>query len=133
MGDAPMAARLRGWLDDGRLRVRPSAYYTSARSFWDLPEDLRSEYAASAVVILKGDANYRRLLGDLHWPYETPFADYVRSFWPSRGLVSLRTMKSGVALGIPTEKQAEAKAARPNDWLTCGVYGQVLACKIEDV
>merc|ERR1712048_1198635 len=92
-----------------------------------LPSDLRATYEEAAVVILKGDANYRRLLGDLHWPYDTDFSAYAQSFWPSPGLISLRTMKSGVALGIPAEAQEEAKLARPDDWLTSGVYGQVLA------
>lgn len=125
--DSALAGRLRMGIADSRLSVVPSPFYTTARTFWQLPADLTSIYTEAAVVILKGDANYRRLLGDLHWPYDTDFGSYVRSFWPCPGLVSLRTMKSGVALGISEDKQAEAKAAHPNDWLTCGVYGQVLA------
>jgi len=125
--DAALAGRLRAGMADGRLRVVSDSFYTTARPFWELPSGLSAEYAEAAAVILKGDANYRRLLGDLHWPYETNFGTYVQSFWPSEGLVCLRTMKSGVALGITQEKQAEAKKARPEDWLTCGVYGQILA------
>jgi len=124
-----LGARLKGFMAEGRLRVVSSTFYNSARDFWELPEDLRAEYADAAVVILKGDANYRRLLGDRHWPYDTDFDAYARSFWASPGLISLRTMKSGVALGIPAAQQAEAKAARPKDWLTSGVYGQVLVSR----
>mmetsp|Transcript_4491 Transcript_4491/g.9746 ORF Transcript_4491/g.9746 Transcript_4491/m.9746 type:complete len:515 (-) Transcript_4491:91-1635(-) len=122
-----MGQRLRDFQKAGRLQVRNSTYYTSALSYWELPSDLAKEYSDAAAVVIKGDANYRRLLGDRHWPYDTDFPAYVQSFWPCRALVSLRTMKSGVALGIDQTKQAEAKAARPNDWLTAGVYGQVLA------
>lgn len=125
--EASLAGRLRARMADGRLRVVPNSFYTTARTFWELPADLSTKYSEAAVVILKGDANYRRLLGDLHWPYDTDFGAYVQSFWPSAGLVALRTMKSGVALGITQEKQADARAAHPDDWLTCGVYGQVLA------
>lgn len=123
--------RLRGWLETGKLDVVPSSFYTTARFFWQLPGELKSKYQEAAVVILKGDANYRRLLADLHWDYDTSFEEYAKTFWPSEGLVSLRTMKSGVALGISKEKQAEARADHPNDWLTCGVYGQVLASRQE--
>jgi len=121
-----LAARLRDALQDDRLRVVPSAFYTSARDFWELPQGLRDEYRQAAAVILKGDANFRRLLGDRHWPYDTDFDAYARSFWPCPGLLSLRTMKSGVALGIPQDKQVAARAAHPHDWLTSGRYGQVL-------
>lgn len=124
--DQLLAKRLRAALDEGRLLIRSSPYYTTARAFWELPKDLSADYEEAAAVILKGDANYRRLLGDLHWPYDTDFQTFASGFWPSKGLVSLRTMKSGVALGIPLDKQEEAKAARPEDWLTCGAYGQVL-------
>lgn len=125
--DSPLASRLRSFMDDGKLKVLPHEFYTSAKAFWAMPAELKQAYQEAEVVILKGDANYRRLLGDLHWPYDTDFAAFASSFWPSHGLVALRTMKSGVALGISAEKQAEAIAARPKDWLTSGVYGQVLA------
>lgn len=125
--DANLARRLRESLASGRLQIVPDAFYTSALTFWELPQHIEKAFSEAAAVILKGDANYRRLLGDLHWPYDTDFQGYVSSFWPKSCLVSLRTMKSGVALGISKEKQQEAIAARPNDWLTCGVYGQVLA------
>ena len=34
--------------------------------------------------------NYRRLLGDLHWPYSTDFDDFARSWWKGAGLICLR-------------------------------------------
>ena len=56
----------------------------------------------------------------MYRPYETPFEDYTRCFWPSLDLISLRTLKSAVALGISKKKQEEALLVRP-DWLTSGV------------
>ncbi|CAK8987312.1 unnamed protein product [Durusdinium trenchii] len=121
-----LAERLKQSQADGRLRVKAHDFYTGGRAFWELPQDLQEDYA-EAVVILKGDANYRRLLGDLHWPYDTDFVDFARSFWKGKGLICLRTMKSGVALGISEGEQNRAKSAHPDDWLTSGTYGQVLA------
>jgi len=125
----PLADRLRSFVGDERLRIVPSSFYTSARFFWQLPDDLLAKYRDAAVVILKGDANFRRLLADAHWPYDTSFEDYARCFWPSRGLISLRTLKSGVALGISKEKQQEVCLVR-SDWLTSCVYGQILATRL---
>ncbi|CAJ1381463.1 unnamed protein product [Effrenium voratum] len=123
-----LAKRLKKHLADGRLKVQAHSFYTSARAFWELPEDLAKDYH-DAVVILKGDANYRRLLGDLHWPYDTDFTAYAQSFWKGAGLICLRTMKSGVALGVSEQQQSRAQAAQPEDWLTSGTFGQVLAWK----
>eukprot|EP00747_Dinoflagellata_sp_TGD_P185187 gnl/TRDRNA2_/TRDRNA2_41597_c0_seq2.p1 gnl/TRDRNA2_/TRDRNA2_41597_c0~~gnl/TRDRNA2_/TRDRNA2_41597_c0_seq2.p1 ORF type:complete len:387 (-),score=63.63 gnl/TRDRNA2_/TRDRNA2_41597_c0_seq2:53-1213(-) len=125
--DASFSSRLRSCLSEGRLIVVSNSFYTSALAFWELPDDLRSEFSKAAAVILKGDANYRRLLGDLHWPRDVNFETYARSFWPADGLVSLRTIKSGAAIAISKEKELEAREARPSDWSTSGHYGQVSA------
>ncbi|OLP81075.1 Subtilin transport ATP-binding protein SpaT [Symbiodinium microadriaticum] len=120
-----LAERLKVHLGTGRLKAEAHSYYTTARSFWEVPAELQSDFSDAAVV-LKGDANFRRLLGDLHWPYDTDFAEYAGSFWQGSGLICLRTMKSGVAIGIPDSEQQRAQEARKDDWLTSGVFGQVL-------
>ena len=120
-----LAQRLRASLADGRLAVEAPSYYTGSLPFWDLPEDVRSTYEASAIVVTKGDANYRRLLGDLHWPHDASFAD-VLSYFPT-DLVSLRTCKSGVLVGVAPEVEAAAAAAHPEKWLVAGLYGVVQA------
>lgn len=123
-----LAERLTQNQAEGRLKVKSHDFYTGGRAFWELPKDLQEDYA-EAVVVLKGDANYRRLLGDLHWPYSTDFDDFARSWWKGAGLICLRTMKSGVALDISEAEQSRVKALHPEDWLTSGTYGQVLAFK----
>ena len=40
--------------------------------------------------------NYRRLLGDLHWPYSTDFDDFARSWWKGAGLICLRRGRRGM-------------------------------------
>lgn len=44
------------------------------------------------MVFLKGDANYRRLIGDRLWSTDTPFLD-VAGYFPAR-LCALRTLKA---------------------------------------
>ena len=70
--------------------------------------------------MLKGDANYRRLLGDRHWPHDTPFG-VVAAAVPCP-LLALRTCKAGLVVGVPPDVEARA-AARHGDWLTSGGYG----------
>ena len=123
-GDA-LAARLRSALGDGRLVVSAPSFYTTALPFWQAPPALREEFAAAAVVITKGDANYRRLLGDLHWPHDTGFAGLM-DYWPT-SIAALRTCKSGVLVGVEPEVEAAAAAAHPDKWLVAGLYGVVQA------
>jgi len=125
-GGGAMAARLRAALDSGSLTLVAHPFYTSAHPFWDMPDDLFAIFGSAGAVLLKGDANYRRLLGDRHWPHDTPFSPLMRRYWPAATPVAaLRTCKSGVLVGVAPEVEAAAMAAEPGRWLTAGVYGLI--------
>jgi len=123
-GGGPLAGRLRDALADGRLHVESPEFYTGPLPFWEMPDELHARLAEAALVLTKGDANFRRLLGDLHWPHDTDFADLMREYWPT-SLAALRTCKSGVLVGVVPAVEAAAAAAEPEKWLTGGVYGMV--------
>ncbi|MCA9971443.1 MAG: protein-glutamate O-methyltransferase family protein [Anaerolineales bacterium] len=111
---------LAGWERDGRLRLRDHPFWTSPLPAWQLPDDLRAWLGAARLVISKGDANYRRLLGDRHWPWTTPLAAIVDSF--PAPLLALRTLKSEVVAGLA--ETAVARAQRQDaDWMTNGKWG----------
>ena len=57
-----------------------------------------SFFARAALVIFKGDANYRRIVGDALWQPETPFAQ-VTAYFPAP-LLALRTLKSDPIVGL---------------------------------
>jgi hypothetical protein len=117
-----LAGRLLGYRDAGRLRFATHYYWTSPLSFWEMPAPLNQDLGRGDLVICKGDANYRRLLGDRHWPFTTPFADIVRYFPTS--LLALRTLKSEVAAGLQPG-QAEEMFQKDPDWLTDGKWGVI--------
>lgn len=114
--------RLQAHVEANRLQLQHDLFWTSPLSFWEVPQQVRQELAKSNLLISKGDANYRRLLGDRHWPYTTPFADIV-SYLPAP-LVALRTFKSEVAAGLQPE-QIKALAAEDPQWLTNGQRGVI--------
>ncbi len=107
-------------LHENRLLLCSDFFWNSPLDGWDLPEHLASEISKSDLVICKGDANYRRLLGDRHWPFTTPFADIV-AYFPTP-LVALRTLKSELACGLTTD-QVETLFAKDPDWLVNGRWG----------
>ena len=109
---------------EGRLVLESHPFYTSSAFYPDLPQDLRSQLAAAQLVIMKGDANYRRLCSDSRWPHTTPFAEVVASF--PAPLVALRTLKAEVVVGLP-DGMAESLAAQDTRWLVNGRRGVVQA------
>ena len=73
------------------------------------------------MSLLKGDLNYRKLLGDRAWPPTTPLT-YAAS-WPGSFAV-LRTLKSEVIAGLG-EGIAQNAAAVESTWMTSGNFAVV--------
>jgi uncharacterized protein with ATP-grasp and redox domains len=117
-----LGSRLVGFLDRDRLQVRDHFFWTSPLAGWEMPLPLREELSAASLVISKGDANYRRLLGDRHWPYTTPFAD-ILSYFPAP-ICALRTVKAEIACGLQPV-QAETVTAQDPAWMIDGRWGVV--------
>jgi uncharacterized protein with ATP-grasp and redox domains len=116
----PVAKGLFRLLEQDRLQVTSHRFWTSPLPAWKMPEDLRQTLSRSDLVIFKGDANYRRLLGDLHWPFTTPFAEIVRYF--PAPLIALRALKSEIVSGL-SHGQSEQLYARDPKWLVNGKWG----------
>jgi hypothetical protein len=114
---AKFGERLRVWLEDGRLRLAPDAYWNSTRFLWDLPPRLVRGFSSSSLAIIKGDANYRRMVGDAIWPPETPLSEVV-DYFPCP-LLALRTLKSDAVVGLPFGV-AERLDAQDDQWRVNG-------------
>jgi hypothetical protein len=117
-----LGARLRDYLRSEAVQLRPHRFWTSPLAGWEMPEDLRSFLGNSDLVICKGDANYRRLLGDRHWSFSAPLPA-VLSYFPAP-LLLVRTLKSHVGAGIPPARQAAAQA-RDAGWTVSGMWGLI--------
>ena len=59
-------------IQSGRMTISPHPFLCTASAGWEMPLSLAQVLDRQDLAIAKGDANYRRLVGDLHWPYETP-------------------------------------------------------------
>lgn len=76
------------------------------------------------MTILKGDLNYRRLVGDRWWEPTTPFAE-VTGYFPGR-VATLRTLKSDVIVGLDSGTVAELDATSES-WRTSGMHALIQA------
>ncbi|XWK89115.1 MAG: damage-control phosphatase ARMT1 family protein [Phormidium sp.] len=117
-----LGLRLQDYLDAGRLLCQENFFWTSPLAFWEMPESLYQELSNSNLIIVKGDANYRRTIGDRHWEYTTPYQS-ITSYFPAP-FVALRTLKSELATGLSTE-QLEQLPQRDTQWLTNGQWGVI--------
>lgn len=117
-----LGARLTEHLRNGRLLLRDHPFWTSPLAFWEMPGDVRADLAQSHLIISKGDANYRRLLGDRHWPYTTPF-EAIMAYTPAP-LVALRTLKAELAAGLTPAQITRLDAADPQ-WMVNGRWGVI--------
>jgi len=121
-----LGGRLRAHLAAGRLSLEADPFWTSPLMFDQFPPPLRAELSLSGLLILKGDVNYRRLLGDRHWPHTARLEEVAAGF-PAPLLV-LRTLKGEILVGL-APGQAEALAARDPTWLINGQRGLIQYCR----
>lgn len=119
-----LGARLRQCVVQERLQVRAHVFWNSSKFFWEIPAALQARLAQAKLVIFKGDANYRRLLGDSRWPTVTPMAAAV-PYFPAP-FVALRTMKSDPVVGLQPG-QAEALNQEDPEWRVNGKRGVIQA------
>lgn len=133
-----IAGRLRKYFDDGKLTVEESSFWTTAYDFQDMPTvdpKLLARLREAALVVFKGDLNYRKLVRDATWTHTTPFKEALGVLGtPSGGstpssamkVLALRTNKSDVCVGVDgaTVKRVEAEAPG-GEWVRNGKYAVV--------
>lgn len=115
-----LSFELRNHLDTGKLELKADRFWTSCLMFSEMPDYLMQILQKADLTLLKGDVNYRRLLEDRHWPYNTDIRD-ITSYFPSSYLV-LRTLKGEIIVGLKPGEAQFFEAEDP-DWLIDGKRG----------
>ncbi|KAK6756420.1 hypothetical protein RB195_014686 [Necator americanus] len=100
--------------------------------FWTYPQpycemksmapDLYAQLSEASIIIFKGDLNYRKLVADRDWPYETPLKTALCGFLPAP-LLALRTLKSETVAGLPEDIAERMRQEPDRKWMTTGEYG----------
>jgi uncharacterized protein with ATP-grasp and redox domains len=116
------ASRLEEYLKQEQSLLSDNYFWASPLAFWEIPNSLKIELSKAKLLIIKGDANYRRLLGDRHWEYTTPIENII-TYLPAP-LVALRTLKSQVVAGLESKVIKKLETSDP-DWLIDGKWGVI--------
>ncbi|KAK8805828.1 hypothetical protein WA158_002484 [Blastocystis sp. Blastoise] len=90
-----------------RIIFKSEYQLNSCLDMWSISTNLYEYMNNCTLIISKGDANYRRFVGDRHWNYDIP-VNKVLSYVP-KPLLLLRTLKSNCLIGIDENQQKEAK------------------------
>lgn len=124
-GNPPhVAHRLAHAMAAGRVSLYTHWFYCAPLSLHHMPPDLAHQFHSASVTIVKGDLNYRRLVGDCHWPPTTPFTE-AAGYFPGP-VVALRTLKSDVVVGLDPDTVSTLDASGQS-WRTNGTHGLIQA------
>jgi hypothetical protein len=119
---AEIAHRLHRTMATGMVSLYTHEFYCAPWSFHRMPADLVAQFEHASLTILKGDLNYRRLVGDRDWPPTIPFTE-VAAYFP-RAFAALRTLKSDVITGLDPATVADLDATG-QPWRTDGSHGLI--------
>lgn len=114
----------KGFLTNGKWKCHEDNFWVQAFAMWEMTEPLRSDLNQRCdLAFVKGDANYRRLLGDRKWEFTAPFSDVVGAYFPCP-VCALRTLKAEIGCGMDADQIERAKNLDAN-WLVNGRFGVV--------
>ncbi|KAF9556449.1 DUF89 domain-containing protein [Agrocybe pediades] len=135
-----MVSRWKSYVDNGVFRLSvpistplggdlndPAQFWTTAKPYWNMKMEspvMFAQLAASDLVIFKGDLNFRKLTGDIRWPAWTPFKEAIGPLAGSFPLLSLRTNKADVVVGVE-EEVAKRLDATDEKWKVDGRYALI--------
>ncbi|MFI6700042.1 damage-control phosphatase ARMT1 family protein [Streptomyces sp. NPDC050509] len=122
---AEIGGRLWAAMATGRLDVRAHDFFRAPLPFDAMPADLRAQLGEAAVTLVKGDLNYRRLVGDRAWPATLPFAERT-AYFPGP-VTALRTLKSDVIVGLSdtTLTSLNTRTEKGSSWRTSGTHALI--------
>lgn len=114
--------RLEKHILEKKIKAKEHFFWNSPLPMWEIPLDLREDLSGADFLISKGDANYRRLLGDRQWDFTFPFHQAV-DYLPVP-LAALRTSKAELAVGLDLDQIMEVHN-QDSGWMVNGKWGVV--------
>ncbi|OCB85624.1 DUF89-domain-containing protein [Sanghuangporus baumii] len=117
---------------EGKWIYEQHPFWCTGYTYWDMiteAPDLFLHLSRSDLVIFKGDLNHRKLTYDCAAPAATPFEEAIGPMASAPGapkICSLRTVKSDVVVGLPSNELADKLDKDEPGWKISGKYAVVL-------
>ena len=114
-------------LHQKKIAVEADEFWVEPYYFDAMPPKLHKHFEKSDLVIVKGDLNYRRLVGDYAWDFTEKFTAHVllKTFCGKTiPLITPRVLKSDLLIGIDPIFEAAARNA-DSAFRTNGKWGVI--------
>ncbi|KAF8487792.1 hypothetical protein JB92DRAFT_3020399 [Gautieria morchelliformis] len=127
-----LGQRWKQYVKEGKWVYEQHPFWCTGYTYWDLhteAPDLFLHLSQADLVIFKGDLNHRKLTYDCAAPASTPFDVAIGPMASSAGaprVCSLRTIKSDVVVGLPSDAVADKLDKEEPGWKISGKYAVVL-------
>ncbi|KAF9648118.1 DUF89 domain-containing protein [Thelephora ganbajun] len=108
---------------DGKGRL--AVFWTTPYPYWDMQErdqELWNDLRDSSLVVFKGDL---KLTGDIQWPASTPFEKAIGPLAGSFPILSLRTNKADVVVGVDQDIANKLDLEDDRKWRYDGRYALI--------
>lgn len=109
-------------LSKKKIEVKTHKFWTEAKYFDELPKNLGINKNTTDLLIVKGDLNYRRLVGDKNWKSTDSFEK--RCLIKDIPVIAPRVLKSDVLVGVEPIFVSMAKA-QDKKYKTDGKWGVI--------
>ncbi|EUC60690.1 venom protein, partial [Rhizoctonia solani AG-3 Rhs1AP] len=125
-----MVERWEGYVQTGIFTLGPEetyAFWVAPGGYWEIAPGRDGEVVGKVLDGSGlGDLNYRKLTGDIKWPNNTPWEEAIGPLAGRFPLISLRTCKADVVVGLGPGV-AEKLDADPKEkgWRASGKYGLI--------
>lgn len=117
--------KLDAYKNAGKIVLIENEYFwTGPCEFYRMKEvdcKLYDDLSTADLLIFKGDLNYRKLLGDFNWSFDSTFETVLRGFRPTN-LCALRTVKADIVCEVDLNVSNELSKNDPM-WMETGQYG----------
>ena len=118
------ALKWRNYLNNNQWKCVEDPFWVQGLPMWKMHTPLYQDLKTRCdLAIVKGDANYRRLLGDLQWDFSAPFEEVVGAYFPCP-VCALRTLKAEIGCGMAVP-QTQRAAQADDKWMVNGRFGVV--------
>ncbi|MCE5259118.1 MAG: protein-glutamate O-methyltransferase family protein [Chloroflexi bacterium] len=119
---ASLGARLQNWVECQSLCLQAHPFWVSCLALCEVPADLELELSHANLLLFKGDVNYRRLLDDRHWPFDTSLVSIPNRL--PQNYLALRAIKSELVCGLEASQVARLQLLDPQ-WMVNGRWGLI--------
>ena len=73
-----MSKNIQNLVKNGQIVFSDDLFWCQPTAFWDMSDRIIKKLSDHIIVFVKGDANYRRLIGERDWPLDTCASDILR-------------------------------------------------------